>query len=152
MQDLHTIWRSGAHWNAHPEPLQLRDPHPAAVQILLLNKVLRISDSRYFTGDRQGTFLDILLMDQVEQLQYLRRIARGDEVDQLRWDLRRIIEHVGILLNKFIREENIVLRRITYGFGGLLVAFPNIHQGIRIASDTGEEPNVVSIQQIIMKP
>ena len=25
------------------------------------------------------------------------------------------------------------------------------HQGIRIASDTGEEPDVVSIQQIIMK-
>ena len=91
-------------------------------------------------------------MDQIEQLQHLRCIARGDEVDQLRGDLRRIVKYVGILLDKFIREENIVLRRITYGLGGLLVAFPYIHQGIRIASDAGEEPDVVSIQQIIMKP
>ena len=72
-------------------------------------------------------------------------------MDQLRGDLRRIIEYVGILLNKFIREENIVLRRITYSFGGLLVAFPYIHQGIRIASDTCEKPDVVSVQQIIMQ-
>ena len=90
-------------------------------------------------------------MNQVEHLQYLRRIARGDEVDQLRGDLRRVIEHVGILFNEFIREENVVLRGIADSLGGLLVAFPYVHQGIRIASDTCEKPDVVSVQQIIMQ-
>ena len=66
-------------------------------------------------------------------------------MDQLRGDLRRIIEYVGILFNEFIREENIVLGR------GAEFAEKYFHQGIRIASDTGEEPDVVSIQQIIMK-
>ena len=67
-------------------------------------------------------------MDQVEQLQYLWRIAGGDEVDQLCRDLRRIIEYIGILFNELVGEENIVLGSITYGLGSLLVTFPYVHQ------------------------
>ena len=90
-------------------------------------------------------------MNEGEHFCYLLLVAGGDEVLQLRRNFNRVVPGAGVLVDHFVRQENVMLGRVTGSGASLFVGFPKLLRLGAFFTHTSIEPNVMLLYQIVVQ-